>query len=261
MQPICQLRLRRGGWLVLVGLWLGVVPGFAQAFDHQHATYAQVLQRYVHDGLVDYRALCLDPALLHRYLDELAAVPEWTFESWIIPQRLAFLINLHNATALQMVVDAYPVPSFQRVSGLFRDPWEQPTVRLFGNAITLRILRDNLMRRDYAEPGIHFALVPAALGAPAIRAEPYVPDRLAQQLDDQARTFLKNVRNNRIDRGRRRLSLSPLFRWYEADFVKRAGSIEAYLRPYMPDGMDSRGFSVRYLSYDWALNDAQPGRP
>jgi hypothetical protein len=253
---------RRRRWCAgcwLVGLGLGVFDVSAQEFDHQHAAFAVILQQHVRDGLVDYRSLSADPQPLDHYLDTLDSVSERTFNSWVIPQRLSFLINLHNATVLKMVSDRYPVPSFQRVAGLFRDPWEQPVVRLFGNRLTLRILRDNILRRHYAEPGIHFALVPAAVGAPPLRSEPYVPERLYAQLDDQLARFLADVRNNRIEPDGPRLILSPIFRWYREDFVTRAGSLEVYLRPRLPAGFE-RDFSIRYHSYDWALNGQAPAQ-
>lgn len=259
-----QAKGQRRVLALMMGVFLAGAGGAgaqSEPFDHQHSTLAKVLQLHVKDGLVDYRALSENPGDLNRYLDQLAAVPERTFQSWVIPQRLAFLINLHNATVLKMVADRYPIPSFQRVSGLFRDPWEQPTVRVFGANITLAILRDNMLRRHYAEPAIHFALVPAALGAPMLRAEPYTPDRLYEQLEDQGRAYLNDFRRNRIDRTGNRLTLSPVFRWYNEDFVKRAGSLEAYVKPYLSAELGSRDFSIRYGSYDWALNDQHPTSP
>jgi hypothetical protein len=124
--------------------------------------------------------------------------------------------------------------------------------------ITLTILRDNIMRRHYAEPAIHFALVPAARGAPPLREEPYVPDRLYEQLDDQLERFLADEHNNRVDRVQGRLQLSPIFRWYKADFEWRAGSVEDYLRPHLAKGGPPQDYSVSYRSYDWSLNDLHP---
>lgn len=243
-----------------LGLSFGhfVAAAPAQDLDHTHATYAELLQQVVHDGRVDYRALHQNPEALNRYLDELAGVSERTFDGWDIPHRLSYLINLHNATVLKMVADRYPVRSFKRVAGWFGDPFTKPVVRLFGNRITLNILRDNIMRRHYAEPAIHFGLVPAARGAPPLRAEPYVPDRLYEQLDDQLERFLADEHNNRVDRANGRLQLSPIFRWYKADFDLRAGSVAVYLRPHVNADGRAGDFSIRYGSYDWALNDLHP---
>lgn len=243
---------------LLLGMFLGARPARAQDIDHTHAAYAAILGEVVQDGRVDYRALHQKPEALNRYLDEMATVSERTFDGWDIPHRLSYLINLHNATVLKMVADRYPVRSFKRVAGWFGDPFTKPVVRLFGNRITLTILRDNIMRRHYAEPAIHFGLVPAARGAPPLREEPYVPDRLYEQLDDQLERFLADEHNNRVDRVQGRLQLSPIFRWYKADFEWRAGSVEDYLRPHLAKGGPPQDYSVSYRSYDWSLNDLHP---
>lgn len=229
----------------------------AFAFDHQHTFYAGVLEQVVKDGRVDYQRLHDDPGELDRYLDELASVSDRTFGSWTLSQRLSFLVNLHNATVLKMVATRYPVSSFRRVAGMFRDSWAQPVVRVFESRITLAALRDNLIRRSYAEPGVHLALCPAALGGPPLRAEPYVPERFYEQIEDQLTKFLADGRLNRVDQSRNRLYLSPLFRWYEDDFVRRSGSLVGYLRPFLPDGVGEK-VGIRYLSYDWSLNDWKP---
>ncbi len=256
-------RLSRVALIGLAVCGVGLMPcrpALAQEFDHTHAALAAILQQHVRDGLVDYRALSQHPEALNQYLDQLAAVSERTFNGWVIPKRLAYLINLYNATVLKMVADAYPVRTFQRVSGWFGDPFTEPTVRLFGARITLTILRDNIMRRHYAEPGIHFALVPAARGSPPLRNEPYQPDRLYEQLEDQVRLFLADSHNNKIDLARERLELSPIFRRFQEDFIQRAGSVRVYLQPYLPAGQRAGDFSIRYRSFDDALNDLHPGR-
>jgi hypothetical protein len=234
-------------------------------FDHAHPRYAAVLRDHVREGLVDYAGLKVHPEPLAAYLDELAAVTEREFNSWVVAERLSFMINLYNAQVLQLVADHYPVSGIRRIGGWFGTPWnERPVVRLFGNRITFDILVDNYMRRHYAEPAIHLALVCATRGAPPLRDEPYVPDRLYDQFLDQGRAFLVRAPGNRIDLEGRRLYLSPVFQRYQEDFERKAGSVAAYVRIYVaPDlgeALRRERFSIRYTDYDWALNDQTPQR-
>ena len=252
----------RTGWgfLVLAFGWASL----AQAeFDHSHARLTAVLREHVSHGLVDYAGLHASPQGLAEYLDELAAVSEREFNSWVVAERLAYLINLYNAQVLQMVVEAYPVRGIRNVGGWFGPAWnERPVVRLFGARVTLEILERNYLRRHYAEPAIHLALVRATLGSPPLRSEAYVPDRLYGQFLDQGRNFLGTPPNNRIDVRRRRLHLSPIFRWYEEDFARKAGSIAAYVRIYLAQDVEealrNERFAIRYTDYDWSLNDLNP---
>ena len=63
-----------------------------------------------------------------------------------------------------------------------------------------------------------------------------------------------------IDRRNRVIRLSKVFDWFEEDFESRGGVLEA-IAPYL-EGMDAewirtegRNASIRYLPYDWSLND------
>jgi predicted pyridoxine 5'-phosphate oxidase superfamily flavin-nucleotide-binding protein len=101
-------------------------------------------------------------------------------------------------------------------------------------------------------------LVCAARGCPPLREEVYVADHLEEQLDAQARQFLDTSTKNRVDDGARTVYLSPIFKWYGADFEKKHGSVLAALQPYWPKTPAAPaagdGFRIRYTDYDWSLN-------
>ena len=189
---------------------------------------------------------------------KVASVAEPDFKRWTEPQQLAFLINAYNAYTLQLIIDHHPVKSIKDIGGLLKGPWDQPVVRLFGRTLTLNHLEHEIIRKDYPDPRIHFALVCAARGCPPLRDEVYVADRLEEQLDDQARQFLATPAKNRVDAGTRTVYLSPIFKWYGADFEKKHGSVLAALQPYWPKASASAlaqgGFKIRYTDYDWSLN-------
>jgi hypothetical protein len=133
-------------------------------------------------------------------------------------------------------------------------------VRQGGQIMTLSHLENKIIRADFREPQIHFALVCAAVGCPPLRSEPYVGVRLNEQLDDQARRFLASSEKNRFDAATATLHLSPIFKWYEADFITPAGSLAAYVKPFLPEGQgnglaDPAKIKVGYTDYDWTLND------
>lgn len=258
-----RISSRCGAGRLTMAVALLAAPLAARAeFDHSHPRYAEVLRAHVAEGLVDYAGLKAHPEGLRTYLDELAAVPEREFNSWVVAERLSFLINLYNAQILQLVADHYPVRHIRKVGGWFGPPWnEQPVVRIFGNTITFDILELNYLRRPYAEPAVHLALVRATRGAPPLRSEPYVPDRLYDQLLDQGRRYLTTP-PNRIDVARRRLYLPQVFRWYEEEFTRKAGSVPAYVRiyfgPEVEQALGRERFSIRFTEYDWLLNDQSP---
>lgn len=255
----------RGKLLVryMAGLTLGLVASVsarAAEFDQSHAIFDQVLKTCVKNARVNYTFLKSHPQELDRYLAQVAAVGETEFQGWREKQQIAFLINAYNAQTLRLILDHYPVKSIKDIGSFLSGPWDQPVVHLFGRTFTLNTVEHKMLRTDYSEPRVHFALVCAAKGCPPLRAEAYVAARLDEQLDDQAKQFLANAQKNRVDADAHTVYLSPIFKWYEGDFERKAGSVLAFLKPFWPAKPPAayKDFKVRYTDYDWSLNE--PGK-
>ncbi|MEO6246071.1 MAG: DUF547 domain-containing protein, partial [Opitutaceae bacterium] len=206
-----KIRHRFLSWVMGLAFAVTVTVNAAPAFDYTHAAFDQVLKQHVADGKVNYTALKAAPQPLNAYLATLAAVPEAEFKAWGEKDQLAFLFNLYNAATLKLIIDHYPIASIKKIGGFFNfgglgdGPWEQKVVRLFGKVTTLDHLEHGLIRKDYAEPRTHFALVCAARGCPPLRAGAFVGARLDTQLDEQGKIFLGQVEKNRVDTAKRTL--------------------------------------------------------
>ncbi|MGH7894503.1 MAG: DUF547 domain-containing protein [Candidatus Binatia bacterium] len=112
------------------------------------------------------------------------------------------------------------------------------------------------VRKDFAEPRIHFALVCAAKSCPPLRDEAYRAADLDRQLGDQGRTFLHDPTKNRWDAATRTLELSSIFKWFREDFEKAAGTLPAFVARYLDDpGATAQDARIRFLAHDWSLND------
>lgn len=270
MKPISSKNLKP--WRLIratltAALLIGLAPTFppsahAAEFDHSHALIDKVLkQRVDKDAQVDYRALKRDRTDLDTWLKNAAAVSQRDFNAWTEPQQLAYLINLYNAGTLRMIVDNYPIASIKKIGNLFKGPWDQKVVQLFGKTVTIGHIEHDLLRKKYNEPAIHFAIVCAAEGCPPLRAEAYTPDKLKAQLDDQGRIFLGQRAKNRVDLANQTLHLSPIFKWFDGDFEKKSGTVKKFVTGYFPEGYRSRlnagKFKIRYTDYDWSLNEAK----
>ena len=255
----------------IVGLLAGVVFFLAaflvaapslDTFDHAHRQWDTVLKEYTRskDGgtWVDYRSLSKSPSRLEGYLQELESVPRPIFETWQRSQQLAFLINAYNAWTVQLILSHYPIESILEIE----KPWKQPLVRLWGEALSLDRLEHGLIRPDFDEPRIHFALNCAARSCPPLRREAFEASRLEEQLEESAQQFLGDARNNRVelDSGKVRLNLSKIFEWYGNDFQSRYGGVLPFVAPRISDDRNVKSriregkVEVHYLEYDWGLN-------
>jgi hypothetical protein len=219
-----------------------------------NAMLSTVLAERIHEGRVDYAGLKKHRDALDKWLGYAAAVPEKEFDAWGRDERLAFLINVYNATTLRLIVDHYPIASIRKI-GPFWDPkapWHQPVVSLFGRKMTLDDLEQGVIRPKYKEPRVHFALVCAAKGCPPLRSEAYEGVRLSAQLDDQGRVFLSQKAKNDASPNGKIAYLSPIFKWYMADFGGTKASLLAFVKKWLPV---EDNWTVDWTEYDWSLNE------
>jgi hypothetical protein len=231
----------------------------AGSFDQSHARLGGVLAAVVQNGRVDYAKLKAAPDELDSYLKEIAAVPAAEFARWPEADRLALLINLYNAQTLRLIINHYPLKSIRSIGTLPGAAWRELIVRQGGRIMTLDHLENKVIRVEYNEPRIHFALVCAAVSCPPLRGEPYTGARLDAQLAEQTTAFLATSELNRYDAATGTLYLSPIFKWYAEDFTKPAGSLAAYVKPFLPAAQravltDPAKVKVKFTDYNWALN-------
>lgn len=267
-------------------LWLACVASLAllwqapalAAFDHEHKAWDALLHKHVvvQDGgkasRVDYAGFARERSQLKAYLDTLSGVSEADFKSWSRPQQLAFLLNAYNAFTIEKVLTRYPdLKSIRDFGKLIGNPWKDKFFSLFGREMTLDGIEHDTIRAPgrYDDPRIHFAANCASIGCPMLREEAYVGARLEAQLDEQAQRFMADRSRNRYDAATRGLALSSIFDWYGKDFArgwKGYTSLDQWLARYaeqLADRPDERaairagGLPLRFLDYDWRLNDAK----
>jgi hypothetical protein len=125
--------------------------------------------------------------------------------------------------------------------------------------LTLDEVEHEIVRKQFQEPRIHFALVCAAVSCPPLRREAYAGDRLDAQLEEQARRFLGDREKNRVDTVSGTVFVSPIFVWYRDDFGGSDEALARYLARFWPQGperdlLQSSRFRLRETDYDWRLN-------
>lgn len=229
------------------------------AFDH--TAWDRLLREHVSRGLVDYDSFASSQSFA-GYLDDLAR-----FDPASLPAdaRLAFWINAYNAYTIALVNrhgERESIRNINKTLGLLRlkGPWRERFARIGGRVLTLDEIEHDVIRREFDEPRIHFALVCAALGCPSLRSEAYVGARLEAQLQEQAEAFvLRSPTKNRVAVAARVVHLSPIFEWYADDFGGTPAAIGAWLAAIHPPGPErellaSGRFRLEYTDYDWSLN-------
>ena len=193
----------------------------------------------------------VDRKALQTYLDQLSAVKEKEFASWPREEQMAFLINAYNAFTVEKILIRYPdIGSIWDFGKIFGNPFKDEFFTLLGRKMSLDAIEHGLLRKNYREPRVHYALNCASVGCPMLREEAYVAARLKRQLEEQAVRFLSDRSRNRYRDGR--LEMSKIFDWFKEDFEPR----QAYFARYASRlGYPGGEVPLSFLDYDWSLND------
>ena len=222
-----------------------------------NAEFNRVVSEYVHPGgWVDYTGLSKHPRYLDQYIASLTHVD---FQKLGRDQKLALLINAYNACTLRLILDHYPtiksimdIPSDQR--------WAAVRWNIGGKLYSLENI-ELMLRSDFADPRIHFAIVCASIGCPPLRDEAYEGNTVNAQLQSQADYVNNNPRWLRFGSRGRTIHLTMLYDWYSGDFQQAAGGVLKFAarfnRRLAADLAAGRKPRVVFKQYDWNLNSIQ----
>jgi len=236
-----------------------VNPKTANAIDCNVDPWDHLLRQYVdRQGRVNYRDWkAQSMGDLTAWLEAMATVDLARFSPEAL---LAFWLNLYNALTIAQILHRYPIASIQpKILGIpnwlaFLWFFLRPVYRMGDRRYSLNQIEHGILRQQFQEPRIHFALVCASVGCPLLRPEAYRPNQVRQQLDDDARRFINNPDKVSYDAATGILHCSKIFQWYGKDFLAVAASVSDYIQQYLERTVEVKG-AIADLPYSWALNE------
>ncbi|MCA6073648.1 DUF547 domain-containing protein [Fulvivirga sedimenti] len=223
-----------------------------------HELWDELLKAHVRaDGMVDYKGFIKEREKLEEYLEVLAAgAPDPAM--WSEEQQLAYWINAYNAFTVKLIVDNYPIESIKDLNPAIAIPtvstvWNKKFFKIGGVEMSLDQIEHDILRKDFQEPRIHFAINCASVSCPPLRPEAFVADKIDRQLDAQAVDFINDASRNLISATNPQIS--KIFSWFSGDF-KKNGTLIEFLNRYSQTRIQPDA-DIDYLDYDWALNDVR----
>lgn len=245
-----------------------------------HASLDAILDLYVREGLVYYRALRSERSRLDRYISGLD-VPPAAMEGWSRETQAAFWLNTYNALVLRTVIDGYPIrgrvdtypaSSIRQIPGAF----DTRRHRVGGRSLSLDEIEKEVVA-GFGDPRMFFALGRGSIGGGRLRSEAFTPARLEAQLSSVAAECVTRYECFRYDPATDRVQASAIFGWRSDAFVQRypgdddrfanRSPIErAVLQLVLPhvlpgerEGLRRNTFTMAYQTFDWRLNDLTDG--
>ncbi len=242
----------------------------AASFDYRN--YESILHHHLKPGVVidGIRVTAVDYAALeaearqtgsgyNTLLKDLALFYPETLDGR--QDRMAFWINIYNITAIKTIVDHYPVDSIRsRKINWLGLPWDRKAITVGGKEYSLGQIENALLLDLFQELRIHFGINCASVSCVDLASDPYRGESLIHQLEGQGRRFLADPqRGFRIDRRKKVISLSQVFKFDRKHFDNLGGGsihfILPFLRPEDREWIEKEQYSIDYLNYDWKTND------
>jgi uncharacterized protein DUF547 len=243
--------------------------------DARRRNLDQVLDIYVRDGLVYYRALKSDRRLLDGYVNSLGDVSLATAGR---EEQMAFWLNAYNAIVLKTVIDSYPAAkrsneyparSIRQVPGAFETMKHQ----VAGRSLTLDQIEQTVLP-GFSDPRVFLALGRGAVGSGRLRSEAYDPQSLEKQLSEAAAECATHSQCLVIDRTTAKMTVSSVFSWRSREFAsaytEKASSVFstrspieraviAFVEPKLTaiekEFLAKNDFKIEFSKFDWSLND------
>ena len=218
-----------------------------------HGLFSELLATYNRDGHVNYAGLKTAESRLDAYLKGLSGI-----DPAVLPpaDRFAFYVNAYNAWTIKLILSGYPgIESIKDLGSLFKSPWKRKFVNIHGEQVSLDHIEHDILRPQFMDPRVHFAVNCASIGCPPLYPEAFVGSRLDQQLNTATRRFINDPRYNRLKGNT--LYVSKIFKWFKEDFNQDIiAFFEQYASGELKEEIMARKakLKIEYLDYDWGLN-------
>ncbi|MDC0887103.1 DUF547 domain-containing protein [Altererythrobacter sp.] len=222
-----------------------------------HFAWDALLKEYVVEGgeginLVEYGRMNSEAsAALASYLTAMQATDIETFSP---SEQYAFWVNLYNAATIDVILKNWPVGSIRDIGVLSLGPWDDEAVTVSGRKLTLNNIEHDILRSQWDDVRVHYAVNCASIGCPNLAREAYTGAKLEAMLDAAAKAYINHPRGFGGENGA--IIASSIFDWYQDDW----GSVQAVLdhaRNYA-DGpaveLLAGATSIDSYNYDWDVN-------
>ena len=219
-----------------------------------HELLDQILSRYVVNDVFNYRGLLKDSVKLNNYLLNISNQPP--ADHWTKEEKLAYWINAYNAYTLKLIIDNYPLESITDLHPTIHIPllntvWLKKFFSFGGEPTSLDEIEHKILRKEFNEPRIHFAINCASTSCPPLRNEAFKASVLESQLEEQTRVFINDIERNEISPANPKVS--KIFSWFSGDFKKEQTIIQ-FINRYSEIQINEDA-DIDYMKYNWGLND------
>lgn len=213
---------------------------------HEYKKLNTFLSTYVsYGGNVNYASIKSNKSQLEDIIKEFET--NFPASGWSSAEKLTYWINAYNVYTIKLVVDNYPTSSITKITA---KPWHKSFIKLNGKSYSLNQIENDIIRKKFNEPRIHFALNCASKSCPVLLNKAYTPGTVYSKMTTQTKRFLNDTSKNTF--GKKEVQISKIFEWYAEDFTKGGKTVFDFINKYRTEQLDKQ--KITYQEYSWELN-------
>jgi hypothetical protein len=228
--------------------------------------FDRLLHKYVKGNSVNYSQLVDEKENLYKFTHMLSEISPRSHPDKFKSknEQLAYWINAYNAFILRIIIENYPVDSIKDINFIGFTVWLNKN-NIGGEEISFKSLEDDIIRGEFKDPRIHFAINCASFSCPPLKNRAFLSAILDKQLDESTKSFINDKNNFKVDEEKNLLYLSSIFDWYDDDYfdwLRENKEIEEphlldYIKLYYNGQIKDEWYTldIEFFDYNWNLND------
>jgi hypothetical protein len=208
-------------------------------------------QEFMNNGLVDYARLKEEPSLSEN-LDIIAHTDISTLDT---DETLAFWLNAYNLLTIKSVCLEFEANPNWKGNISWYSKLKFFIIRkhlVAGRKYSLYHIENRIIRKQFQEPRIHFALNCGSLSCPFLPSNLFTSQNLDQRLNDLTIDFINDQKGVQVSG--QQLILSRIFKWYRKDFKAEGGIVQFISRYWKGKTAIPNNPKIKFAKYQWKIN-------
>ena len=228
----------------------------AQDYGDSYESLDIILQNYVDStGMVNYNGIRENPYRFDEYFRFIEDISPKSHPSYFKTKddEMAYWINAYNAITVKIMLANPSVSSILDMSSflIFKKKF-----KVGGEKISLNKIEHKILRKEFDDPRIHFAINCASISCPPLGNRIFLGETLDSQLHEKTSSFISDRTNVNINHKEKTIYLSKIFKWFKRDF----GDVVLFVSEYLSENESYdiiKNYRVEYIDYDWGLNESK----
>tara|TARA_R110002096_G_scaffold16106_13_gene55036 strand:+ start:1728 stop:2459 length:732 start_codon:yes stop_codon:yes gene_type:complete len=215
--------------------------------------YSELLGKYVTPDGVKYNEWHKDSADMAKLKSVVDGIAAQSLSGLSEDEKLAFYINAYNAWTVFHFLERHPYnnDNFLKRNRFFGSD----IIEVAGKKMSFNHLEHGIIRPEFNEPRVHFALNCASASCPPLLDRAFAEATLEADLQALTLDYVNdNPEGVTLADGGKVARVSQIFDWFAEDF--NDGDVKGFLNEFRKNPL-KKDTTIEFQKYNWSRNEAK----